>query len=159
MCEADKKGTFSPKPYPQRLLWQSLREECAKIKAQELIALGYQGQDIQIEMNKKELNVSANCSIRHEKNMKNNQNLVWIDLEMTGLNPEKDVIIEIATVVTDMHLNILGEGPVLAISQDLTLIQGMDEWNTRQHHQSGLVQRVLESTCGEKKLNSKPSNF
>lgn len=81
--------------------------------------------------------------------MKSNQNLIWIDLEMTGLLPERDRIIEIATVVTDTHLNILAEGPVLAIHQDEALIAGMDEWNTRQHNQSGLVKRVLESTITE----------
>ena len=81
--------------------------------------------------------------------MKNNQNLIWIDLEMTGLSPENDRIIEIATVVTDMQLNILAEGPVLAIHQDEARIAGMDEWNTRQHNQSGLVKRVQESTVTE----------
>jgi oligoribonuclease len=82
--------------------------------------------------------------------MKNNQNLIWIDLEMTGLDLEKEHIIEIATVVTDAHLNILAEGPVFAIHQDETLLAGMDEWNTRQHNQSGLVARIRESTILEK---------
>lgn len=81
--------------------------------------------------------------------MKNNQNLIWIDLEMTGLLPESDRIIEIATVVTDLELNILAEGPVFAIHQNDTMITGMDEWNTRQHNQSGLVKRVQESTVTE----------
>lgn len=81
--------------------------------------------------------------------MKNNHNLIWIDLEMTGLDPELNRIIEIATVVTDPYLNILAEGPVFAISQPKTLLDGMDSWNTRQHGQSGLVDRVLESTIGE----------
>jgi oligoribonuclease len=81
--------------------------------------------------------------------MKNNQNLIWIDLEMTGLSPERDRIIEIATVVTDLNLNILGEGPVFAIHQHEALIAGMDEWNTRQHIQSGLVKRVNESAITE----------
>lgn len=81
--------------------------------------------------------------------MKNNQNLIWIDLEMTGLFPERDRIIEIATVVTDANLNILAEGPVFAIHQDDTMIAGMDEWNTRQHNQSGLVKRVQESDVKE----------
>ncbi|GAB2198617.1 oligoribonuclease [Sessilibacter sp. MAH4] len=76
----------------------------------------------------------------------NDNNLIWIDLEMTGLDPDNDVIIEIATIVTDAHLNILAEGPVFAVSQDKTILDGMDEWNTRQHGQSGLTQRVLEST-------------
>ncbi|MFY7698178.1 MAG: oligoribonuclease [Legionella sp.] len=81
--------------------------------------------------------------------MKNNKNLIWIDLEMTGLNPETDRIIELATVVTDPHLNILAEGPVFAIQQETTLISTMDEWNTRQHNQSGLIKRVLESVISE----------
>ncbi len=81
--------------------------------------------------------------------MKNNQNLIWIDLEMTGLLPERDYIIEIATIVTDMHLNILAEGPVFAIHQSDALIAGMDEWNTRQHNQSGLVKRVQDSCVTE----------
>lgn len=76
----------------------------------------------------------------------NDNNLIWIDLEMTGLDPDNDVIIEIATIVTDAHLNILAEGPVFAVSQDKAILDGMDEWNTRQHGQSGLTQRVLEST-------------
>jgi len=72
-------------------------------------------------------------------------NLIWIDLEMTGLSPEQDSIIEIATIVTDMHLNELAEGPVLAIRQSQETMDAMDEWNTRQHGQSGLVARVLDS--------------
>ena len=81
--------------------------------------------------------------------MKNEQNLIWIDLEMTGLLPESDRIIEMATVITDSQLNILAEGPVFAIHQDEALINNMDAWNTRQHNQSGLVTRVRESTVTE----------
>ena len=81
--------------------------------------------------------------------MKSNSNLIWIDLEMTGLLPDRDLIIEIATVVTDLNLNILAEGPVFAIHQDESIMTSMDEWNTRQHNQSGLVSRVLESTVKE----------
>ena len=81
-----------------------------------------------------------------ENNVKDPLNLIWIDLEMTGLDTENDVIIEIATIVTDKDLNILGEGPMLAIHQSQQTMDGMDEWNTNQHGKSGLTQRVLEST-------------
>lgn len=72
-------------------------------------------------------------------------NLIWIDLEMTGLDTQNDHIIEIATVVTDKDLNTLAEGPVLAIHQPDEVLNAMDEWNTRQHGQSGLSKRVRES--------------
>ncbi len=72
-------------------------------------------------------------------------NLIWIDLEMTGLLPESDVIIEIATIVTDKDLNILAEGPALAIHQSDETLNAMDEWNTEHHNQSGLVKRIKES--------------
>ena len=73
-------------------------------------------------------------------------NLIWIDLEMTGLDPQTDVIIEIATIVTDDQLNELAEGPVLAIHQPDAVLDAMDEWNTRQHGGSGLTARVRAST-------------
>ena len=73
-------------------------------------------------------------------------NLIWIDLEMTGLDPQNDWIIEIATIVTDAQLNELAEGPALAIHQPDTVLQGMDEWNTKQHGGSGLTERVRTST-------------
>ncbi|MDH3334825.1 MAG: oligoribonuclease [Gammaproteobacteria bacterium] len=72
-------------------------------------------------------------------------NLIWIDLEMTGLCTINDTIIEIATIVTDKYLNELAEGPVFAIRQSQETMEGMDEWNTRQHGKSGLTARVLES--------------
>ncbi|HLV16116.1 MAG TPA: oligoribonuclease [Pseudomonas sp.] len=77
--------------------------------------------------------------------MQNPHNLIWIDLEMTGLDPDKDHIIEMATIVTDSQLNVLAEGPVIAIHQSDEILAGMDEWNTRTHGQSGLTQRVRES--------------
>lgn len=78
--------------------------------------------------------------------MDRRENLIWIDLEMTGLDPDNDLIIEIATVVTDKHLSVLAEGPVFAIHQSDSVLEAMDEWNTRQHKMSGLTQRVREST-------------
>jgi oligoribonuclease len=81
--------------------------------------------------------------------MKDVDNLVWIDLEMTGLDPARDHVIEIATVVTDKQLNILAEGPVVAIHQEDAILEGMDEWNTRQHGMSGLVDRVRASRVTE----------
>ena len=72
-------------------------------------------------------------------------NLIWIDLEMTGLDTDHDLIIEIATIVTDSQLNILAEGPVMAIYQADEILNQMDEWNTRQHNQSGLVERIKKS--------------
>jgi oligoribonuclease len=73
-------------------------------------------------------------------------NLIWIDLEMTGLDTVQDEIIEIATLVTDSQLNVIAEGPMLAIHQPDELLDAMDEWNTRQHGKSGLTQRVKDST-------------
>lgn len=76
----------------------------------------------------------------------NSDNLIWIDLEMTGLDPQQDQIIEIATVVTDNNLTILAHGPVIAINQPQAVIDAMDEWNTSHHGGSGLTRRVLAST-------------
>ncbi|HNP64689.1 MAG TPA: oligoribonuclease [Woeseiaceae bacterium] len=72
-------------------------------------------------------------------------NLIWIDLEMTGLCTQSDSIIEIATIVTDKDLCELAEGPVMAIQQPLSVMEGMDEWNTLQHGKSGLTKRVADS--------------
>ena len=72
-------------------------------------------------------------------------NLIWIDLEMTGLNPDTDLIIEIATVITDKDLNILAQGPVIAVHQSDAALAAMDEWNQSHHGQSGLIKRVQSS--------------
>ncbi|WP_144775698.1 oligoribonuclease [Marinobacter maritimus] len=75
--------------------------------------------------------------------------LVWIDLEMTGLDPEKERIIEMATIITDSELNLVAEGPVVAINQPDSLLDAMDEWCTRTHGESGLTKRVRESKVSE----------
>ncbi len=76
-------------------------------------------------------------------------NLIWIDLEMTGLDTDQDYIIEIATIVTDSALNILAEGPMIAIHQSDQTLGAMDQWNTKQHGESGLVKRVKDSPYSE----------
>lgn len=89
----------------------------------------------------------------------NENNLIWIDLEMTGLNPEKDRIIEIATIVTDSELNLLAEGPVMAIHQSHTLLDDMDNWCVTHHEKSGLTQRVQESNISEKEAEKQTLDF
>lgn len=81
--------------------------------------------------------------------MSENDRLVWIDLEMTGLDPEKERIIEIATIVTDSQLNLIAEGPVLAVHQPDAVLDAMDEWCTRTHGESGLTARVRASRLTE----------
>lgn len=89
----------------------------------------------------------------------NASNLIWIDLEMTGLNPQEDRIIEIATVVTDSNLNVIAEGPTFAIHQSNELLDGMDDWNTKQHNGSGLVKRVQESDITEQQAEAETLAF
>lgn len=85
--------------------------------------------------------------------------LIWIDLEMTGLDTMRDRIIEIATIVTDGDLNIVAEGPELAIHQEEAVLEGMDAWNTRQHNISGLVERVRASTLSEADAEAETMDF
>ncbi|MBP6104434.1 MAG: oligoribonuclease [Gammaproteobacteria bacterium] len=80
---------------------------------------------------------------------KDPKHLIWIDLEMTGLNPDHDRILEIATVLTDKALNIVAEGPVFTILQDEALLTGMDAWNTKHHTKSGLLDRVRKQGVSE----------
>ena len=86
-------------------------------------------------------------------------NLIWIDLEMTGLDTINDTIIEIATVVTDKDLKILAEGPMLAVHQSDEIMTGMDDWNTRQHGQSGLTDRVRQSELTAKDAERQTVEF
>ncbi|MFM2397983.1 MAG: Exonuclease RNase and polymerase [Pseudomonadota bacterium] len=79
----------------------------------------------------------------------NDNNLVWLDMEMTGLDPEKERIIELACVVTDIHLNVLGESPVLVVHQSDALLDAMDAWNKGTHGKSGLIDKVKASTLTE----------
>jgi oligoribonuclease len=89
----------------------------------------------------------------------NPNNLIWIDLEMTGLDTQNDVIIEIATIVTDSELNTLAEGPVLAIHQGDEILNAMDDWNTKQHGGSGLTERVKNSTINEAEAERQTIEF
>ena len=85
----------------------------------------------------------------------NEFNLIWVDMEMTGLDPDNDRIIEVAVVVTDSNLNILGEGPVFAIHQSDEVLDGMDAWNKGTHGRSGLIDKVKASTVTEEEAEQK----
>ncbi len=91
--------------------------------------------------------------------MDKSSNLIWIDLEMTGLDTVEDSIIEIATIVTDKHLNEIAEGPALAIGQMQATMDAMDEWNTRQHGETGLTARVLDSDVTVDSAEAKTIEF
>lgn len=86
-------------------------------------------------------------------------NLIWVDMEMTGLDPDNDVVIEIATVITDSDLNTLAEGPVIAVHQSDARLAAMDEWNTTHHNRSGLVDRVKASAYDEARTEQETLAF
>lgn len=91
--------------------------------------------------------------------MQNPQNLIWIDLEMTGLEPDSDVILEIATIVTDAQLNVLAEGPSLVVHQSDAVLDGMNPWCIEQHGKSGLTQRVRESRIDTAEAEARTLEF
>ena len=95
----------------------------------------------------------------NKQTQKSSTNLIWIDLEMTGLDTISDHIIEIATIITDSDLNELAEGPVIVIRQSRKILNAMDEWNTRQHEKSGLTVRVLASDISMQDAEFKTINF
>ncbi len=85
--------------------------------------------------------------------------LIWIDLEMSGLNPDSDCILEVATIVTDEGLNIVAEGPALAVHQSESVLEAMDEWNRRTHGDTGLIERVRVSTLAESEVEQRTLEF
>jgi len=89
----------------------------------------------------------------------NNHNLIWIDMEMTGLDPDNDRIIELAVVITDGHLNTIAEGPVLVVSQTDAVLDGMDKWNQSTHGKSGLIDKVKASRLSEADAESQMIAF
>ena len=89
----------------------------------------------------------------------NEMNLVWVDMEMTGLEPDTDRIIEVAVVVTDMHLNVLAEGPVMVVHQSDAVLDGMDAWNKGTHGRSGLIDRVKASEIDEAEAEARVIEF
>ena len=96
------------------------------------------------------MSVTDSSSVTVERDPRYSEsNLIWIDMEMTGLQPEVNRVIEVAAVITDKELNILHEGPVVAVHQSDEVLGGMDDWNTETHTRSGLVKRVRESTIDE----------
>lgn len=89
----------------------------------------------------------------------NNDNLIWLDMEMSGLSPENDRILELAAVVTDAELNVLAESPVLVVHQSDAVLNGMDAWNTATHGRSGLVDKVRASTLDEAAASARMIDF
>jgi len=100
----------------------------------------------------------------HSKNIKiimaqDNNNLIWVDMEMTGLNPDNDRIIEVALVVTDSQLNVVAEGPVLVVFQPNAILDGMDKWNQSTHAKSGLIDKVKASQLNESEVEAQMIEF
>jgi len=89
----------------------------------------------------------------------NNDNLIWLDMEMSGLSPDNDRILELAAVVTDAELNVLGESPVLVVHQSDAVLDGMDAWNKGTHGRSGLIDKVKASTLNEEAATEQMINF
>ena len=96
-----------------------------------------------------EIMMEATSNKPSETNNKSNDNLIWLDMEMSGLLPDSDRILELAVVVTDAELNVLGESPVLVIHQSDAVLDGMDAWNKGTHGRSGLIEKVKSSTLDE----------
>jgi oligoribonuclease len=95
-------------------------------------------------------NILMEIMMEAQNNKPNNDNLIWLDMEMSGLLPDSDRILELAVVVTDAELNVLGESPVMVIHQPDSVLDGMDAWNKGTHGRSGLIDKVKASTMDEK---------
>ena len=98
-------------------------------------------------------------SIKTDKINTEKQCLVWMDIEMSGLDPEVNTILEIATVITDYNLEIISEGPVIAVKQPDNVLDSMDDWNSKHHSESGLIDRVRQSSVNMQDAESMTLNF
>lgn len=95
----------------------------------------------------------------NEENKQSDHHLLWMDLEMTGLDPQRDTILEIATLITGPSLEVVAEGPVFAVHQARSVLDAMDDWNQRHHAASGLVERVLASPVGMAEAEARTLQF